>query len=178
MSPNAAISLFFIFLNFLRHLYNLFYLYPPPIPRISTFVCTYPSLCPQLTLPYVHACVVFCWKVVALPGAACQRKLTPSLRSYQLPIAPYIRVGLHAQFSFLHLNFIWLESLQPYAWSLNCCELICVNAPLCPENTVFFLVFHCLSFLQSFCFLFPNDPWALEGSDWIQMAYLTLSILL
>lgn len=102
---------FLFFISYLKVLYNMFWWYLHPSPQLfaeSSYFPIYQTLClfffsflnlqDQFVLLKSSSIVVFLWSAVDVPGTEKNNLASPS---YQLPVAPWLGMGLCAN-SFLH----------------------------------------------------------------------------
>lgn len=129
--------------------------FPPSLPRSTSPFHTYSTMCPHCFNPSspkylnIFEYVTIHWSTLDLPGTMPLRKANSSfLGTCQLPIAP-------------RLDFVWLVQvlmravrtvLSSYVW-----------LPYCVKRHWFPVGIHPFCLLKSFCLLFHNDLWALEG---------------
>lgn len=104
-------------------------------------------------------------------GAILLKKIdSPFPSSYQLPIAPLIKVGLLLT-SLLHSEICY----GSYACSHNHCKFLSSAAPVCWKDIT--VVIRCLWILDSFCPLFYGDSWAFRGVCIIWVLHLRLRLI-
>lgn len=113
----------------------------PPSPFVPFQLCVlfflFSFIKSNLLCPYIHGCVAFQWSMVNLPGPTFLKKTDfASPRSYQLSMALWSGVGLHAH----RLSPCWIWFGLSYMEHKSCEDITHEQLLLCFWRTLFKLV--------------------------------------
>lgn len=149
----------------------MFWWYLHPSPQLfadSSYFPLYQTLClffffsflnlqDQFVLPKCSSIVVFRWSAVDVPGTEKNNLPSPS---YQLPVAPWLGVGLCAN-SFLHTE---IRSHQGLCMPLKPLWVHVCRCSVVSRRWCFLIVSHHLWILHSLCSL-TFLQWSLNKGD-------------